>query len=49
VVERAALEPGDAVAERTIVEQEDATVVVPAGWSGTVADAEILVLTNGAA
>jgi len=49
VVERAALEPGDGVAERTIIEQEDATVVVPAGWSGTVADAEILVLTNGAA
>jgi N-methylhydantoinase A len=48
VVERAALAPGDVVAERTIVEQEDATVVVPAGWSGTVAAAEILVLTNGA-
>jgi N-methylhydantoinase A len=49
VVERAALGPGDAVAQRTIVEQEDATVVVPAGWSGTVAAAEILVLTSGAA
>ncbi|MEA2362329.1 MAG: N-methylhydantoinase [Thermoleophilaceae bacterium] len=49
VVERAALAQGDAVAERTIVEQEDATVVVPAGWSGTVAAAEILVLTKGAA
>jgi N-methylhydantoinase A len=44
VVERDALAPGDVVAERTIVEQEDTTVVVPAGWHGRVAEAEILVL-----
>jgi N-methylhydantoinase A len=48
VVERGALAPGDAVAGRTIVEQEDTTVVVPAGWHGRVADAEILILERAA-
>ncbi len=37
---------GDRVDERTIIEQEDATVVVPAGWSGTVAEAGTLLLTR---
>src|SRR5204863_5745648 len=34
VVARDALELGDRLAAETIVEQEDATVVVPAGWAG---------------
>ena len=34
----------DAVAARTIVEQEDATVVIPDGWTGVVGDADVLVL-----
>jgi N-methylhydantoinase A len=48
VIERAALAPGDAVPERTIIEQEDTTVVVPAGWHGRVAEAEILILEHAA-
>jgi N-methylhydantoinase A len=49
VVERDALGPGDRIAPRTIVEQEDATLVVPAGWSGTVAAADVIVLDREAA
>ncbi len=44
VVDRIGLEPGDRVAPETIVEQEDATVVVPAGWSGEVAGNGTLLL-----
>jgi N-methylhydantoinase A len=44
LVSRAALRPGDEVGPETIVEQEDATVVVPAGWSGRVGSAATLVL-----
>ena len=36
--------PGDRIAAETIVEQEDATVVVPAGWSGAVAGNGTLLL-----
>ena len=46
VLERDALLPGARIAPRTIVEQEDATLVVPAGWSGEVAAADIVVLTR---
>jgi N-methylhydantoinase A len=44
LVHRAALRPGDALGQETIVEQEDATVVVPAGWSGRVDAGATLVL-----
>jgi N-methylhydantoinase A len=44
---RAALRPGDELAPETIVEQEDATVVVPAGWSGRVGAAATIVLERG--
>jgi N-methylhydantoinase A len=49
VVERDALGAGDRIAPRTIVEQEDATLVVPAGWSGAVAAADVIVLDREAA
>lgn len=49
VVEREALAPGARVGERTIVEQEDATVVVPGGWRGEVGAADLLVLERSAA
>jgi N-methylhydantoinase A len=48
-VRRDSLAPGDTLAPQTIVEQEDATVVVPAGWHGAVAAAGTLVLTREAA
>ena len=35
-VHRAALRPDAEIAPETIVEQEDATIVVPAGWRGRV-------------
>jgi N-methylhydantoinase A len=44
VLDRDALGPGDVIAERTIIEQEDATLVVPGGWRGEVTDTDILVL-----
>jgi N-methylhydantoinase A len=44
VLERDALGPGDVIAQRTIIEQEDSTLVVPAGWHGTVTAADILLL-----
>ncbi|HEU4976500.1 MAG TPA: hydantoinase/oxoprolinase family protein [Baekduia sp.] len=46
VRERDALAPGDTIDERTIVEQEDSTLVVPAGWSGEISAADILILTR---
>ena len=49
VVDRGTLAHGDAIAARTIVEQEDATVVVPDGWTGTVAGADVVVLERAAA
>ncbi|MGZ4480848.1 MAG: hydantoinase/oxoprolinase family protein [Gaiellales bacterium] len=45
---RDSLALGDAIAPETVVEQEDATVVVPAGWSGEVAAAGTLVLSREA-
>jgi N-methylhydantoinase A len=48
-VDRPALRPGDAVGPETVVEQEDATVVVPAGWRGRVEAAGTLVLHREAA
>jgi N-methylhydantoinase A len=44
VHERDALGPGAEVRERTIIEQEDTTVVVPAGWHGEVSPTDLLVL-----
>jgi N-methylhydantoinase A len=44
VIERDTLGPGSRVGPETIVEQEDSTLIVPAGWSGTVGPADILVL-----
>jgi N-methylhydantoinase A len=41
---RDALRPGDVLGSRTIVEQEDATVAVPAGWRGRVEAGHTLVL-----
>jgi len=43
-VMRDALVPGDALGPETIVEQEDTTVVVPAGWWGRAGAAGTLVL-----
>jgi N-methylhydantoinase A len=48
-VRRDSLAPGDTLAPQTIVEQEDTTVVIPAGWHGAVAAAGTLVLTREAA
>jgi N-methylhydantoinase A len=43
---RHALAPGTAIESETIIEQEDATVVVPAHWGGAVGTAGTLVLTR---
>jgi N-methylhydantoinase A len=43
-VARDSLAPGDAVGPETVVEQEDTTVVVPAGWWGRAGVAGTLVL-----
>jgi N-methylhydantoinase A len=45
-VRRGSLLPGDTLAPETLVEQEDATVVIPAGWRGTVEAAGTLLLTR---
>jgi N-methylhydantoinase A len=44
LVQRAALEPGAELGAETIVEQEDCTTVIPAGWHGRVEAAATLVL-----
>jgi N-methylhydantoinase A/oxoprolinase/acetone carboxylase beta subunit len=44
LVHRAALGPDSNIAPETIVEQEDATIVVPAGWHGRVGAGATLVL-----
>jgi N-methylhydantoinase A len=44
VVDRSGLGPGGRISPETIVEQEDATVVVPAGWDGEVAADGTIVL-----
>jgi N-methylhydantoinase A len=49
VVDRSDLRAGQRVAPRTIVEQEDATIVVADGWSGAAGNGGILVLTRDAA
>jgi N-methylhydantoinase A len=41
---RDSLAAGDAIGPETVVEQEDATVVVPAGWYGRVGAAGTIVL-----
>ena len=48
-VARDSLAPGDRIGPESIVEQEDTTVVVPAGWHGTVAAAGTLLLEREAA
>jgi N-methylhydantoinase A len=48
-VARSSLSAGDRIAPETIVEQEDTTVVVPAGWHGSVAAAGTLLLGREAA
>jgi N-methylhydantoinase A len=45
---RESLALGETIAPETIVEQEDATVVLPAGWHGEVAAAGTLVLSREA-
>ncbi len=47
-VGRDALAQHDTIAAETIIEQEDATVVIPPGWSGRVGAAGTLVLQRGA-
>jgi N-methylhydantoinase A len=49
VRERDELGPGERIGARTIVEQEDSTLVVPDGWAGDVGPAGIVVLTREAA
>ena len=44
MLHREALAAGDAIGPETVVEQEDATVVVPAGWYGRVGAAGTIVL-----
>jgi N-methylhydantoinase A len=44
VVDRNSLAAGDALGERTIVDQEDTTVVLPSGWSGRLGPAGVLML-----
>jgi len=44
LVHRASLRPDAEIAPETIVEQEDATIVVPAGWHGRVGAGATLVL-----
>ena len=44
LVHRSALEPGTELGPETIVEQEDCTTVIPAGWRGRVEAASTLVL-----
>jgi N-methylhydantoinase A len=46
-VARDSLAPGDALGPETVVEQEDTTVVVPAGWWGRAGAAGTLVLGRG--
>ena len=46
---RGSLAAGDRIGPETIVEQEDTTVVVPAGWHGSVAAAGTLLLEREAA
>ena len=46
---RAALSPDETIPPRTVVDQEDATVVIPAEWHGRVGAAGTLVLTREAA
>jgi N-methylhydantoinase A len=46
VLERDALAAGAEVDEQTIIEQEDTTVVIAAGWRGTVAPNGVLVLSK---
>lgn len=48
VIARTSLTTGAIVAQRTIVEQEDTTVVIPAGWQGRVEADGILVLEKDA-
>jgi N-methylhydantoinase A/oxoprolinase/acetone carboxylase beta subunit len=44
LVHRASLAPDAEIEPETIVEQEDATIVVPAGWRGRVGAGATLVL-----
>jgi N-methylhydantoinase A len=44
VIGREALGTGDSVGPCSIIEQEDATLVVPAGWAGSVGAADVIVL-----
>jgi N-methylhydantoinase A len=44
VVQREDLRPADAVEPSTLIEQEDATTLVPPGWRGKVSDAGMLKL-----
>jgi N-methylhydantoinase A len=48
MVHRESLAPGDAIGPESVVEQEDATVVVPAGWYGRVGVAGTIVLEREA-
>ena len=46
VVERRSLGEGAAVAGPCLIEQEDATTLIPAGWTGTVAAAGTIVISR---
>ena len=48
VITRDALAEGESLGPETIIKQEDATVVIPLGWSGRVGAAGALVLERGA-
>ncbi len=46
VIDRDGLAPGDTLQGPTIVEQSDTTTLVEPGWTGRVADNEVLILTR---
>ena len=46
IYDRDALRPGDTLRGPSIVEQSDTTTLIDAGWSGRVADNEVLILTR---
>ncbi|MFN0161762.1 MAG: hypothetical protein ACKVQQ_11070, partial [Burkholderiales bacterium] len=48
VYDRDGLAPGDAVSGPAIIEQSDTTTLIEPGWTGRVADNEVLILKRDA-
>ena len=48
VIDRHALVPGDTLQGPAIIEQSDTTTLIEPGWSGRVADNQVLLLTRQA-